>query len=546
MRLRNIIIIIVILLCLSFHSGAQDRNFKATIIGVTDYGGDYKPNLQRFRLDKAACTMSNAVQEIAKGLGFNAKDLSIDVLIDTNACEKTYKPTSENIKSSVTAQLSRGKEDDVFVFYFTGHGADLSLLTSKYNPFYLHHYLNRLRLSEINEIITDLKYPGHIFMFFDTCRVQSTTEQADGIFNEVFKFRSIFDGKQEWNVWYASSFPSPAYIDNVVHKQKPRFGGKTDYGYFTKYIVKLLSQQNVSSLGGDLEKDNIDGCIDEREFSRYISKEVRNEVEIESNYIQEPTPVPISRSNKKFCLKSNSLEDSLAAEKVTISPLKKAIADIRDYGTRRNKETFYCDKESVRFIRTSVLGLGRELRSRKAPTLLLDYKRQIYSAFAFLIASSTEHLYEDGDNWKIENGAISVVEMARKANKLITKCEKESQNIECQKLLNYANTGDMTPQPWNFHNLAHAHGLLADILTINGDQLKASSHTNKMLEWFDIIGSLPEGNRYIAKWFLDPEPYLFRVCSRQQRQQNNVCNIIVANYNGDRYKCNKVVGMLGD
>jgi len=375
-------------------------------------------------------------------------------------------------------------------------------------------------------------------MFFDMCRVQGS--KTDGNFEE-FDFKAKLNGLQDWNVWYASSFPAPAYIDNKGKTQELNFGEQTDYGYFTKYIVNLLNQTDVLVIEEALKNNGKNGCIDTRELSEYIHDNVKKEVSAESSGKQIPTVSAISRSNNQFCIISNSNKISMEVESSTKQPITEAIKDIIEYGALRNDRNFYCDTEAINYIRFTFGNLGNELRNQGTASLslLLDYKRQIFSAFAYLISSSTENLYEDRDIQKVKTHAKYAIEMALSANKVIDKCEKNSMNSQCKKLLDYIDTGRITARPWNYQNLAHAHALLADILAKQGDQLIASSHIKKMLKWFDRIESLPNGNKYKSKWFLDPEPYLFNVCSQQQFQQNNICNNIKVNFDKSRFQCDK-------
>jgi len=217
-----------------------DRNDEvkiwSVVVGVSTY--EHMPAL-RFTDDDAY--RFYAFLKSPEG-GALAND-QIKVLIDEDA-------TRKNILTALEETLLKADENDVIVFYYSGHGLAGSFIPVDYDGFN-----NRLLHDEIKDIFEQSK-AKHKMIFADACYSGSLLAMKSVVNSMMKKYYQSFENTKGGLAFFTSSHGEEISLEDGGLRQ----------GIFTHFLIRGLNGE------ADADQNKI---VTIEELSAFVSKEVR-------------------------------------------------------------------------------------------------------------------------------------------------------------------------------------------------------------------------------------------------------------------------------
>lgn len=158
------------------------------------------------------------------------------------------KATKQNILNALEEVFSKAKENDIVVFYFSGHGEPGFLIPSDYDG---SNESKKLPFEDINKQFGDCKAKYKLF-FVDACYSGSYYMSID---------KAIIEMRTKMRGGFASLFSSSA-------KQVSRQIDSLEGGVFSVHLIKGLR----GSADGSIDKSK-DGIVTLEELARYVTYE---------------------------------------------------------------------------------------------------------------------------------------------------------------------------------------------------------------------------------------------------------------------------------
>ena len=167
----------------------------------------------------------------------------IKVLIDEDA-------TRKNILTALEETLLKADENDVIVFYFSGHGLAGSFIPVDYDGFN-----NRLLHDEIKAIFEQSK-AKHKMIFADACYSGSLLAMKSVVNSMMKKYYESFENTKGGLAFFTSSQGEEISLEDGGLRQ----------GVFTHFLIRGLNGE------ADTNQNKI---VTIKELSTFVSKEVR-------------------------------------------------------------------------------------------------------------------------------------------------------------------------------------------------------------------------------------------------------------------------------
>lgn len=229
MKIKFVTYIIILLSIVSFVSAQpRERKMYVMCVGVGDYAD---PRIHD--LTKPTCDADTVASMFAKG------DNEVMVLKDSMA-------TGDNVRRQMKAFFSQATQNDVIMFFFSGHGIKSGFCAHDY----FQSYTGALWYDDIKKIFNGIKAHGKIIMA-DACFSGKLRSKKDTVTAQSLRLA----GKQQVMLFLSSrgeevSYESPSMTN----------------GYFTTYLVEGLR-------GADDVNNN--GKVTAIELSNYVASKLK-------------------------------------------------------------------------------------------------------------------------------------------------------------------------------------------------------------------------------------------------------------------------------
>lgn len=215
---------------------SPDVKIWAVIVGAATYA--YMPTL-RYTDDDAY----QLYAFLKSPEGGALPDEQIRLLIDEDA---TYR----NIKEAMNATFMRADENDVVIFYFSGHGLQGSFLPVDYDG---HH--NQLRHEDITFLLENSR-AKHKLVLADACHSGSLLARRSAVASDLNRFYKAFESTQGGLALMMSSKGEEYSLED----------GGLRSGIFSHFLVRGLK--------GEADADS-DGIVRIQELYEYVHRQVR-------------------------------------------------------------------------------------------------------------------------------------------------------------------------------------------------------------------------------------------------------------------------------
>lgn len=169
-------------------------------------------------------------------------DEQVKILVDEDA-------TRTNILQALQQTLLKADQNDVVLFYFSGHGLEGSFLPVDYDG-----YRNRLNHEEIKKIL-DKSQAKHKIVFADACHSGSLLALKAPVQNSLKRFYDAFESTNGGTALLMSSKSEEYSLED----------GGLRSGIFSHYLIKGLK--------GDADK-NRDGIVNVQELYEFVYSKV--------------------------------------------------------------------------------------------------------------------------------------------------------------------------------------------------------------------------------------------------------------------------------
>lgn len=229
MKIKFVTYIIILLSIVSFVSAQpRERKMYVMCVGVGDYAD---PRIHD--LTKPTCDADTVASMFAKG------DNEVMVLKDSMA-------TGDNVRRQMEAFFSQATQNDVIMFFFSGHGIKSGFCAHDY----FQSYTGALWYDDIKKIFNGIKAHGKIIMA-DACFSGKLRSKKDTVTAQSLRLA----GKQQVMLFLSSrgeevSYESPSMTN----------------GYFTTYLVE--------GLRGAADVNN-NGKVTAIELSNYVASKLK-------------------------------------------------------------------------------------------------------------------------------------------------------------------------------------------------------------------------------------------------------------------------------
>ncbi len=229
MKIKFVTYIIILLSIVSFVSAQpRERKMYVMCVGVGDYAD---PRIHD--LTKPTCDADTVASMFAKG------DNEVMVLKDSMA-------TGDNVRRQMKAFFSQATQNDVIMFFFSGHGIKSGFCAHDY----FQSYTGALWYDDIKKIFNGIKAHGKIIMA-DACFSGKLRSKKDTVTAQSLRLA----GKQQVMLFLSSrgeevSYESPSMTN----------------GYFTTYLVE--------GLRGAADVNN-NGKVTAIELSNYVASKLK-------------------------------------------------------------------------------------------------------------------------------------------------------------------------------------------------------------------------------------------------------------------------------
>lgn len=229
MKIKFVTYIIILLSIVSFISAQpRERKMYVMCVGVGDYAD---PRIHD--LTKPTCDADTVASMFAKG------DNEVMVLKDSMA-------TGDNVRQQMKAFFSKATQNDVIMFFFSGHGIKSGFCAHDY----FQSYTGALWYDDIKKIFNGIKVHGKIIMA-DACFSGKLRSKRDTITAQPLRLA----GKQQVMLFLSSrgeevSYESPSMTN----------------GYFTTYLVEGL--RGAADVNGN-------GKVTAIELSNYVASKLK-------------------------------------------------------------------------------------------------------------------------------------------------------------------------------------------------------------------------------------------------------------------------------
>jgi len=229
----------------------------AICVGINKYDYDGIPELKKAQNDAIA------LGEAFETLGQFDK---VFVMTDKNDPRSKEFPSAAKLRNQLNFIKNFLEPNDLVVFAFSGHGVSDAngngyLLTTDTDPKNI--FATSLKVKEVTDIFKQTGVKKSLLLV-DACREE--LQESKGIKNDGIRAEK-FEQSEVAATFYATKAGNFSYEDN-----------KSDYGAFTKYLLKGLEGE------ADISQD---GIVTFSELKGFVEEEVTNWA-IDNNKIQKP------------------------------------------------------------------------------------------------------------------------------------------------------------------------------------------------------------------------------------------------------------------
>jgi uncharacterized caspase-like protein len=216
----------------------------AIIIGITEY----ESGLGNLRFTKNDAVRLN--ETLINNVGFCENSVHL-FLNDTELQDSVKKPIRSEIMSAIKNVCDEAGEDDLILFYFAGHGTEISekpyLLTSDTKMNVVKE--TAIDIEELNEMLKQSK-SKFILRIFDACRTPYSSN-ARGLLSRMT------------NAFHSAIFTQPAGWATISSCSSGEFAYETEeyeQGIFSYYLCEGLAGSAANSQG-NITLDSLLGHI---------------------------------------------------------------------------------------------------------------------------------------------------------------------------------------------------------------------------------------------------------------------------------------------
>jgi hypothetical protein len=273
-------VMVLIFLMPSYSSGAPQSEMKgrrwAVVVGIDHYMNEVTP---------LSCAEADALRfskALVESSGFDEKN----VFTLLSSAKGNQIPTTSNIIKRISYIKSNATPDDLFIFFFSGHGMDMDrksyLLTYEADPYSKDTLeVSSLKVSELSRILRDMP-AQRILLFVDACRNDPRGGKGD-ISNPMTEDQSkgLVIKKQDTAQPQSDGAFSMTFFSCRVGQRSYEWS-EQGMGFFTYHLVKALR--------GDKGACDPGGKVTLGSLKRYLGTEVPEAVKRERGaaMLQEP------------------------------------------------------------------------------------------------------------------------------------------------------------------------------------------------------------------------------------------------------------------